>query len=128
MRFSAISHWFRRRKKPPKHFKAIRVVAKVSDVPLDAGRDFFIVRREGRDIWAVFQCPCAKRHQLQVNLSQQKTPFWECMVRNGEVSLSPSVWLNYECNSHFWVTESRIYWFTAARESKKKQSQQSQHS
>src|SRR5579864_894663 len=122
MRFSTITSWFRRRKRPAKHFGAIHVVARVSDVPLDSGRDFFIVRKDGRDVWAIFRCPYEDNHQLRVNLSKQKKPFWKCTVRNGEVSLSPSVWLDYGCKSHFWVDESRIYWFNEWNKDRSKQS------
>ena len=112
MKLSKALNWFRKRRKPAKHFAKVQVLERMSDVPAQAGRDFFIVRREGRDIWGVFQCPCDEGHQLQINLSRQKRPSWKCTVHKGEVSLSPSVWLDYGCKSHFWVHESRIYWVT----------------
>ena len=112
MKFSEILKWFRRQQKPPKYFDNVRIVDRMSEVPEQPARDCFIVRRDGRDIWAVFQCPCDRRHLLQINLSRQRRPVWKCRMRKGEISLTPSVWLDYGCKSHFWIHESRIYWAT----------------
>ena len=117
MKFSEVLKWFRRHKKPAKYFDNVQVVDRMSAVPDQTAREFFVVRREGRDLWAVFRCPCNQQHSLQINLSRQKRPFWRCTVKKEEVSLSPSVWLDYGCKSHFWIYESRIYWAKDGRDS-----------
>ena len=106
------------RKRPDKYFDQIQLVKRVSEVPDEIGRDFYIVRRNGRDIWAVFQCPCERGHRLNINLSSQSRPYWKCKAKRGEITLSPSISLKYECQSHFWISHSRIYWvkdFLAAK-------------
>jgi hypothetical protein len=110
MRFPPLAKWMKRFRKPPKHFLKVLVVAGVSAIPADCGRDFFIVRREGRDLWAAFMCPCGRGHRLLVNLSRSKHPYWRAWTRKNEVSLSPSVWLETDCKSHFIVRDSRVYW------------------
>lgn len=109
MRLSDVLKWFRT-KKPPKYFGKIHIVENVSEVPDEPRRDFFVVRREDKDLWAIFMCPCDQTHLLRINLSHQKWPFWKCTIKRGNISLSPSVWLDYGCKSHFWIHESRIYW------------------
>ena|SRR6266700_5496039 len=130
MKLSELKRWFKKYGKPSKHFANVHILERVSDVPAEVGRDFFIVRRDGRDLWAVFECPCEQKHRLQVNLSRQKRPCWRCAIRGGEVDVAPSIWLNYGCRSHFWIYESRIYWAKAywpTLESKKNETQSNDH-
>jgi hypothetical protein len=110
MRFPALSKWIKRFRKPSKHFSNVLVVTAVSAIPADCGSEFFIVRREGRDLWAAFMCPCGGAHRLLVNLSHSKYHCWKVWVRRSAVNLSPSVWLETDCKSHFVVRDSRIYW------------------
>ena len=108
-----IFDWFKK-KKPlknvPRYFGQVVVVERISEVPNEIGNSVFLVRRERRDIWAVFMCPCGTNHRLTVNLSRNRRPFWRAKVKRGSFSLFPSIWLHEDCYSHFWVKDHRIFW------------------
>src|SRR6266852_160635 len=93
-----------------RYLRNICVVEAMSEVPAEIGHNAYIVRRGDRDIWAVFECPCERGHRLTLNLSRWKTPYWKCRITKAGLSIWPSVWLDYECRSHFWIANNRVYW------------------
>ena len=110
--------WFRRSKstaKPPKFFSSVVFVEQISAIPDLTGRIFYIVKRQGRPLWAVFECPCETGHILRVNLSRNQRPYWSVSTKRDLVSLSPSIWLKDFCNGHYWIQESKVYWAFSAR-------------
>src|SRR5690242_6882015 len=57
--------------------------------------------------WAYFRCPCGCGALRSVNLMRTHRPFWEIGVERGAlVSLYPSIWVDGQCESHFWVIRS----------------------
>lgn len=98
------------RKKTPKFFGRIIVVERISEIPDEIGNDIYLVRRAGRDIWAVFMCPCKNNHRLTVNLSSNRRPYWRANAKKGNFSLTPSIWLKEDCYSHFWIDDHRVFW------------------
>jgi Family of unknown function (DUF6527) len=110
-----ILNWFKKRRvvrHAPKYFGTIVFVEGISEVPDDIGKDVYIVRRARRNIWVVFMCPCDKSHRLTVNLSASRKPYWRAKTKQGNFSLSPSIWLDDDCYSHFWVDNHRVVWVT----------------
>jgi hypothetical protein len=105
--FNWLFNWFRsfltRR-----HFKKIKFVTRVSEIPNNIKREAYIVERSGRKLWLVFDCPCDKVHRLTINLSDERTPFWLTEIKGSRLNVSPSIWLGDECYSHFWIKNSNI--------------------
>lgn len=62
--------------------------------------------------WSVAMlCPCGCQAIIQLNLLKQTRPCWELIHnRDGSVSLSPSVWRQTGCRSHFFLKHSHIEW------------------
>ena len=61
--------------------------------------------------WAYFRCPCGCGAPRSVNLMRSLRPFWDLEVDEGDlVSLYPSVWVEGQCASHFWVVRSHVIW------------------
>jgi hypothetical protein len=107
-----LSRWFRRQKKPPQYFEQAHAVSQMSGIPPEIGHDIYIVEKQRRRVWAVFNCPCERGHRLVVNLSRTRLPFWEVSVRKGRASFWPSLWMRGLCKSHFWIRGNRVYWVT----------------
>jgi hypothetical protein len=106
--FTRLFNWFRQFF-AEHHFKKIRFVSRISEIPDEIGKDAYIVERNGRKLWLVFNCPCDLGHRLTVNLSQEREPFWTVRIRNRELNVSPSIWIGDECHSHFWIRNGDIF-------------------
>jgi uncharacterized protein DUF6527 len=79
------------------------------DPLLRAAGDAVLVNR-GRPRSLMIACPDGCGETLVVNLDVRAGPAWR-LYRNGPaVSLSPSVWREGGCESHFIVWRSRIIW------------------
>lgn len=91
------------------HVLNVHTVERVSEIPDDIGRDVYLVERGGRQFWLVVSCLCEEQHRLTVNLSENKWPRWRGTIRNGRLSVFPSIWLKDECKSHFWIRDGEIH-------------------
>lgn len=91
------------------HFKRIIFVGRMSDIPeVVDDRTAYIVEKMGRQVWLVFNCPCSNPHRLTVNLSKERTPFWQVTFHDNKISVYPSVWLGDGCGNHFWIRNNNI--------------------
>jgi len=73
--------------------------------------EFHLVFIKGRQHWALFRCPCGCGDVVTLSLQFAHRPHWAVRKsRPGRPTLSPSVWRDRGCYSHFWVTDGRIYW------------------
>jgi hypothetical protein len=81
-------------------------------VPQETGRIIYVVGSEEFPKWAVFECPCGRKHQLNVPLMKSVRPHWLLTIdARGRASLSPSVSVdNDPCLSHFWLRSNQIEW------------------
>ncbi len=113
--FNWIYNWFRQYLTKP-HFKEVTFVSRVSEIPDDIKRTAYIVERGRRKLWLVFDCPCNSGHRLTVNLSEERKPFWSVKIRKHKLSVSPSIWLHNECQSHFWIENSGIVYTQDSRQ------------
>lgn len=96
---------FRRRTK----VSSVEHVASRRDLPAELGTRVFLVGEPAK--WAVMECPCRCGDRLDVNLMKSRKPNWAVTVRNGKLTVRPSLWQPREkCGSHFIVTASRIIW------------------
>jgi len=67
---------------------------------------------EGEYLWAAAMiCPCGCKEVINLNLLKTVRPRWSVHEHpNGTVTLSPSVWRQKGCRSHFFVRKGRIDW------------------
>ncbi len=74
-------------------------------------RDLVVVRDEGEE-WSVgMRCPCTCGRVIELLLASDAEPRWDLAVdKGGAPTLSPSVWLEGGCASHFWVRKGQIEW------------------
>ena len=66
---------------------------------------------DGKD-WSVgFLCPCGCGETIELLLPRFVSPRWSLVVDDiGRPTLSPSVWRNEGCRSHFFVKRGRVVW------------------
>ena len=71
---------------------------------------------EGEHRWAAaLRCPCGCRETIQLNLVPEMRPRWTVTIEQDRtVSLSPSVWRQVGCRSHFVMTRGRVAWCRSA--------------
>ena len=74
------------------------------------GNRIYIVGQQGFPKWAIMRCPCGCKEQLTLSLMKQKKPNWEISIQNQKISLSPSVWKNEGCRSHFFLKKGKVIW------------------
>lgn len=91
-------------------YSGVKVVERVSDIPINTGSLIFVVERNGRRQWAIFDCPCRTGHRLTVSLRSDDHPHWSASWRGASVSLHPSLWLRDACRSHFWIRDNKVKW------------------
>jgi len=74
-------------------------------------RDLILLREDGED-WSVgFRCPCGCGDTIELAVIAGARPRWDVTAdAQGKPTLSPSVWRQKGCRSHFWVRGGRIYW------------------
>ncbi len=83
----------------------------VEDLPekISPMKLYFVGERE--NYWQVVMlCPCGCGFLLHMNLLEEYYPYWKYRVKNGKVSLSPSIDRFVGCKSHFNLQEGRIIW------------------
>jgi hypothetical protein len=79
------------------------------DSLLRAAGDAVLVNR-GRPRSLLIACPDGCGETLSVNLDPRAGKAWRLYRKGNAISLSPSVWLDGGCRSHFIVWRSRIIW------------------
>lgn len=88
------------------------VVVDGDSLPLRMPRcDLVLARDEGEDWCVGMRCPCGCGDTIELLVIREATPRWDIAVNDdGRPSLSPSVWRQTGCRSHFWVRHGRVYW------------------
>jgi hypothetical protein len=71
-----------------------------------------VLARDGDDDWCVgMRCPCGCGRTIELLVIAEAKPRWDIGVdRKKRPSLSPSVWLQEGCRSHFWLKVGRVRW------------------
>lgn len=93
-------------------FGRLEVVESVSTARVLAGEDancLTLVFREKARL-AVFQCPCGCKDLLTINLDRNAGVAWRHKLRQGRLTLLPSVWRTSGCESHFILWENHVWW------------------
>lgn len=66
--------------------------------------------------WVQFLCPCDCGQPLLLNLSTTRRPCWNVKTNwRGRPTVTPSVWREDGCKSHFFVTAGRVQWVPEVR-------------
>ena len=67
---------------------------------------------EPQNWWAASMlCPCGCNDEIQLNLLAQVRPRWTANIgSDGAVTLTPSVWRQSGCRSHFILRRGHITW------------------
>lgn len=74
-------------------------------------RDLVLARDSGEDWCVGMRCPCGCGHTIELLVIPEARPRWDITVNaQGQPTLSPSVWLQKGCCSHFWVRNGRVVW------------------
>lgn len=74
-------------------------------------KQFIHLLDEGESWSAGFHCPCGCGDVLEIALLEGAQPRWQLHVdHRGRPTLSPSVWRNDGCRSHFWVKKGKVHW------------------
>ncbi len=81
-------------------------------LPAQLPRRDLVLARENSEDWCVgMRCPCGCGHIIELLVVREAKPRWEVKVNtNGLPSLSPSVWLQKGCRSHFWIRDGQVFW------------------
>jgi Family of unknown function (DUF6527) len=71
-----------------------------------------VLARDGDEDWCVgMRCPCGCGRTIELLVIAEAKPRWDMSIdRKRRPSLSPSVWLQKGCRSHFWLKAGRVRW------------------
>ena len=74
-------------------------------------RILYLVEEDGFKEQAAMLCPCGCGRILHMNLLPDERPCWTVTEHSdGTATLSPSVWRQKDCGSHFWFRRGRVIW------------------
>lgn len=88
------------------------VVIEGDSLPRDMPRrDVILARDDGEDWCAGLRCPCGCGDIIELLVVPEAKPRWDIRVdRQRLPTLSPSVWRQTGCCSHFWLRSGRVEW------------------
>lgn len=103
--------WWRKLKArilPARKLKVVEGDSLPKDLPY---RDITLARDDEEDWCVGMRCPCSCGQTIELLLVREASPRWSLKIgRDGLPTLSPSVWLQTGCRSHFWLKRGRIHW------------------
>jgi hypothetical protein len=84
----------------------------VEDLPDALSPGSVYLAGEGENLWAAAMlCPCGCGEVIELNLLPQVRPRWAVDEHvDGKLTLTPSVWRQKGCRSHFILRDGRIIW------------------
>lgn len=84
----------------------------VDDLPEHVSdKSIYIVGGKEHPWLIAFNCPCGCNNLIQLNLLKDADPCWKYKVtKKKKINISPSVWRNTGCKSHFFIHKSKIDW------------------
>ena len=96
---------------PPVTYPRLSVVETPPKNSEIAAGSVTIVRPANRLKWAMLLCPCGCKAVITLSLQSAKCPSWGFKKsKAGRATLSPSIWRDVGCFSHFFLEDGRIYW------------------
>lgn len=90
--------------------KPLYVNKYVETIPENLKLGILYVEGSGGNYWfAALLCPCGCGKEINVNLDSDESPCWT--LGDSKCSdLSPSLWKNNGCKSHFFLKKGEIKW------------------
>lgn len=89
-------------------------LAFVSEIPSELKENTLYVEGDIKKmdyLYASFKCPCGCGDELLLNLIEDVKPCWQVVLsEDNNFSITPSVWREVNCKSHFWLRNSKIIW------------------
>lgn len=84
----------------------------INDVPDELRREvIYLIGEDGFFLQAVLLCPCGCRQLITLNLVAPARPRWRVRFHaDGSLTMTPSIWRNVGCYSHFWIRRGRVLW------------------
>lgn len=106
-----LTRWLRRTLEwlaPPRRLRIVESDSLPRRLPW---RDLALAR-DGVEDWCVgMRCPCGCGRTIELLVIAEAEPRWDISVDSKRrPSLSPSVWLQKGCRSHFWLKAGRVRW------------------
>ena len=82
-------------------------VAEADEIPERLPRRTAVI---ATDKWIAFECPCWRGHQIMVNISASRAPFWKVLT-NAPLSVIPSIDERApESRCHYFIRGGGIHW------------------
>jgi hypothetical protein len=108
MRFA---HWLRNIQARIARRRRLQIV-EGDGLPARLPRRDLVLARDGEEDWCVgMRCPCGCGRPIELLVVPEAKPRWNLSLDNkGYPNLSPSVWIQKGCKSHFWVRGGRVHW------------------
>lgn len=95
----------------PLLFPQVEILARTPPSNAVGTGRFVIVVHKDEPYWAMFRCPCGCESVISLPLRPPHQPRWQCWADPvGRPTLTPSVWRNSGCRSHFWIKHGRALW------------------
>lgn len=90
----------------------------LEELPEELDVDTVYIAGEGGHQWfAAMLCPCGCGETLYLNLQSDRRPRWSLTCHSDTmISLSPSVWRQVGCKSHFFFRRGHVRWCTSQAE------------
>jgi hypothetical protein len=74
-------------------------------------RKLFVVGGKGYAKWVYMKCPCGCGEILTLSLMKKHKPCWSLKIdKLNRATLSPSIWKEDGCRSHFWIRKGKLEW------------------
>ena len=103
--------WWRRltsRAFPPRRLRVVDGDSLPRSLPW---RDLVLARDADEDWCVGMRCPCGCGQTLELMVIREAAPRWDLSIKAGSLpSLTPSVWRQTGCRSHFWLRDGRVDW------------------
>jgi hypothetical protein len=91
--------------------RRIQVIRGDSLPPKLPKRDLVLAREDDEDWCVGMRCPCGCGANIELLVIPEAKPRWDVSIdANQRPTLTPSVWVQRGCRSHFWLRGGRVQW------------------
>ncbi len=106
-----IARWWRNTWARIEPRRSLRIIEGDS-LPARLSRRTLVLARDDGEDWCVgMRCPCGCGEVIELLIVPEAKPRWNITTdTKGRPSLSPSVWRQKGCRSHFWLKNGRVHW------------------
>jgi Family of unknown function (DUF6527) len=103
--------WWDRLPRPRGKLRVMQIVAAADEIPDYLPRKGAVVVGSAENpTWVAFDCPCAERHRVMLNLDPRRRPAWT-MQSPAPLTLRPSIdELRDQKRCHYFIHEGKIRW------------------